>query len=55
MDLWNLFWNNEYLFVGCNKNIIKLIDLNKGTIIKKIKCSQEQLTPINKFNHPIRI
>ena len=29
-------WNEKYLFVGCENNIIKLIDLEEGTIIKDL-------------------
>ncbi len=30
-------WNNDYIFVGCNDNTIKLIELNNGNIIKELK------------------
>ena len=29
-------WNEKYLFVGCENNIIKLINLEEGTIIKDL-------------------
>ena len=29
-------WNKDYLFVGCDDKNIKLIDLNKGTVIKDL-------------------
>ena len=30
-------WNNEYIFVGCNDNTIKLIELSNEKIIKELK------------------
>ena len=36
-------WNNDYLFVGCYKGIIKVIDLKKGAILKELKEHKEQV------------
>ena len=44
-------WNNEYLFVGCEDNTIKLIDLNKG-IIKQFKGHKDYVLTIKKIIHP---
>ena len=44
-------WNNEYLFVGCDDKIIKLIDLNTNIIIKElIKVNRDMLT-VKKIYH----
>jgi len=45
-------WNNEYLFVGCGDNYIKLVDLNSGNIIKELKSHKIYCITIKKLIHP---
>ena len=46
-------WNNNYLFVGCEDNTIKLIDLKKGIIIKNLKENKNDVISIKKIVHPL--
>ncbi len=43
--------NNDYLFVGCFDGAIKLVDLNKGTVINLYKHNHSVIT-IKIFNCP---
>ena len=56
VDSYNLYglclWNDEYLLVGCSNNIIKLIDLKKGIIIKDINGHNSTVITIKKIIHP---
>ena len=45
-------YNNKYLFVGCEVGEMKLIELNKGTIIKNIKYNNNDIITIKKITHP---
>ena len=45
-------WNNNNLFVGCSDNTIRLIDLNKGKIIKNYLGHIDDVVTIKKINHP---
>ena len=53
----NLFgiclWNKEYLFVGCEDNEIKLIELINGNIVMNIKGHNEEVNCIKKIEHPL--
>ena len=44
-------WNNEYLFVGCKDNSIKLIDLKEGNIVKNLIAHKNWVITIKKINH----
>ena len=45
-------YNNKYLFVGCENGDMKLIELNKGEIIKNIKYNNNDIITIKKIIHP---
>ena len=45
-------WNKEYLFVGCEDKEIKLIDLENGKIINKLKGHSDSVLTIKKVKHP---
>ena len=46
-------WNNNNLFVGCDDNTIKLINVNKGKIISSLSGHREKVSTIIKLIHPI--
>ena len=46
-------WNREYLFVGCDDKNIKLIDLNKGIVIKDLNGHNKSVATIKKIIHPL--
>ena len=46
-------WKNEYLLAGFRDKTIKIIDLNKGIIIKNLKGHKEAIYTIKKIEHPI--
>ena len=46
-------WNKDYIFVGCYDNTIKLIDLQKGKVIKNLTGHNNYVITIKKINHPI--
>ena len=46
-------WNNDYLFVGCKDNSIKLIELKNGNIIKTLSGHNSEVITIKKIIHPI--
>ena len=43
-------WNDDYLFVGCKDNSLKLVDLRKNFVINNLK-SDSLIANIKKFNH----
>ena len=45
-------WNEEYIFVGCEDQSIKLINLNNGEIIKELKCHKNKVLTIKSILHP---
>ena len=44
-------WDNEYLFAGCF-NIIKIVELKTGKIIKNLKGHKYTILYLTTFNHP---
>ena len=44
--------NNEYLFMGCDDQTIKIIQLNKGKIIKYLIGHKDIVNSIKIFIHP---
>jgi len=46
-------WDDNYLLVGCENTIIKLIDLKKGLIIKNFSGHEKQVITIKKISHNI--
>jgi len=47
------FWDNKYLFLGCEYNNIKLVDLKNGNIIKKLNGHEDDVICIKKIIHTI--
>ena len=45
-------WDNEYAFVGCDKKIIKLVNLKTGEIIKDLIGHNNYVLDIQKVIHP---
>ena len=45
-------WKDNYLFIGCSQNTIKLLDLNEGTIIYEFKTYKDSVISIKIINHP---
>ena len=45
-------WNNEYIFIGCDDKTIKLIELEKGIIIKELKDHKKEAISIKTIIHP---
>ena len=45
-------WNKQYLFVGCEDKEIKLINLENGKIINKLKGHSDSVLTIKKVIHP---
>ena len=45
-------YKNKYLFVGCIDGEMKLIELNKGIIIKNLKYNDNDIITIKKIFHP---
>ena len=45
-------WNNNYLFVGCSDNNIKLIDLSNESVIKSLQGHNDVVLTIKKIIHP---
>ena len=45
-------WNNDYLFVGCKDNSIKLIELKNGNIVKNLSGHNSEVITIKKIIHP---
>ena len=43
-------WDNNYLFVGCDDKIIKLVDLNNGLIVKSLNGHNDSVLTIRKVN-----
>ena len=46
-------WNDNFLFCGTNDKLLKVIDLNKGIVLKKYRGLNDILCTLTKFNHPI--
>ena len=47
------FWDSKYLFIGCENNIIKMIDLRNIKIIKNINGHKDLVICIKKIIHPL--
>ena len=45
-------WNDVYLFVGCKDKKIRILDLNKGKVIKEL-IEQNHVLTIKKIIHPL--
>ena len=45
-------WNNDYLLVGSEDRAIKILDLNKGKIIKSLIGHEDYVMSIKKIIHP---
>ena len=45
-------WNNEYLFIGCSDNTIKLIELFNGLVLRNIEIGKDSIITIKKIYHP---
>jgi len=45
-------WNNNYIFVGCTDNTIKLVELKNGIIIKSLTGYNNEVCTIKKIEHP---
>ena len=45
-------WKNNYLYVGCEDGFIKLIDLEKGIIVKSIIGNGDEMLTIKNIIHP---
>ena len=46
-------WNKNYLFVGCDDNTIKIIDLKSKSIIKNLEGHKDLVITIKKIIHPL--
>ena len=45
-------WNNDYLFVGCDDNNLKLINLKNKNVIKILSGHNREVLTVKKFIHP---
>jgi len=45
-------WDENYLFVGCNDKIIKLVDINNGNIMQNLSGHDKPVITIKKIYHP---
>ena len=45
-------WNENFLFVGCIDKNIKLVDLNKGIVVKNLSGHNQEICTIKKIIHP---
>ena len=45
-------WNDNYLFVGCSDNTIKLIELKNGLIVKSLISHINRVITVKKIIHP---
>ena len=45
-------WNNDYLFVGCYDNTIKLVNLKNGMVVKNLFGHNNYVITIKKIMHP---
>ena len=45
-------WDEEYIFVGCNDNSIKLVELSTSKIINSLEGHNEIVLTVKKINHP---
>ena len=46
-------WDNEYLFVGCEDKKIRIIEINKGVIIKNLIGHNNSILTMKKIIHPL--
>ena len=46
-------WDHEYIFVGCYDKKIKLLNINKGILVKNISGHNSRVLTIKKIVHPI--
>ena len=46
-------YNDKYIFVGCDDEYIKLIDIEKGSIEKKLHAHSREVLNIRKIKHPL--
>ena len=44
-------WNSDYLFVGCEDNIIRLIELKTGRIIENLNAHNNKVFTVKKIKH----
>ena len=53
-DLYTIYlWSNKYLFVSCGEKVINIIDLEKKTIVNKIKEHKNWVITMKKIYHPL--
>ena len=45
-------WNNEYLYVGCEDSLIKILDINKGEILNYLIGHNNAVICLKKLIHP---
>ena len=45
-------WDNNYIFVGCSDNKMRLIDINNKKVIKTFEGHSNWVCTIKKINHP---
>ena len=45
-------WNNNYLFVGCTDNTIKLVEIKNGLVMKSLVGYNNEVCTIKKIKHP---
>ena len=45
-------WDEDYLYIGCNDKVIKLIEIKSGNIISNLEGHNESISCIKKLNHP---
>ena len=45
-------WNNDYLFIGCDDNSIKLIEINNGKLVQELKGHNNKVLSIKTIIHP---
>ena len=46
-------WNSEYMFVGCEDETIKLIELKEVKVVNSLKGHNRNVLTIKKISHPI--
>ena len=46
-------WNEEYIFIGCKDQTIKLVGLNKNQIINSLKGHDNRVLTVKKIIHPL--
>jgi len=45
-------WSDNYLFVGCQDNTIKIVEIKNGLIIKSLNNHNNGVITIKKIIHP---